>query len=130
MEETGRRRRTALKALVALGVGGPLLWRYLTPRVDRREALLEVPKAELPPGAALVYRESRVALVRRGDEVLALSLVCTHLGCTLNPTPTAFECPCHGSLFGLGGEVLTGPADRPLARLSLEDRGDRWAVLG
>ncbi len=129
MEEARRRRRSALKALVGLAVGAPLLWRYLTPRLPRAAALLEVPKAELPPGAALVYREARVALVRRGEEVAALSLVCTHLGCTLNPTPTAFECPCHGSFFGLGGEVLTGPATRPLLRFALEDRGDRWAVL-
>ena len=47
---------------------------------------------------------------------LALSRRCTHLGCSIpwDEEKRRFVCPCHGSIFNLAGEVLTGPAPRPL----------------
>jgi len=44
------------------------------------------------------------------------SPVCTHLGCyfTWNDQSGHFECPCHASVFSRTGEVLGGPAPRPL----------------
>ena len=47
---------------------------------------------------------------------LALSRICTHLGCSVpwNEEKKQFICPCHGSTFNLTGEVLTAPAPRPL----------------
>ncbi len=41
----------------------------------------------------------------------ALSLVCTHLGCTVTVTEDDLACPCHGSRFDRQGKVLKGPAD-------------------
>ncbi|MBC8530309.1 FAD-dependent oxidoreductase [Gehongia tenuis] len=41
--------------------------------------------------------------------------VCTHMGCRLHETADhTFECPCHGSRFDADGEVIDGPANRPL----------------
>jgi Rieske Fe-S protein len=50
--------------------------------------------------------------------VHALSSVCTHLGCVVsfNAAEKSWDCPCHGSRFGVDGNVLDGPARRPLAR--------------
>ncbi len=48
---------------------------------------------------------------------LVMSWRCTHLGCTV-PWVDAegnFHCPCHGSVFNPKGEVVAGPAPRPLA---------------
>ena len=47
---------------------------------------------------------------------LALSRVCTHLGCSVpwDDAEKKFVCPCHGSTFSLTGQVLTAPAPRPL----------------
>jgi nitrite reductase/ring-hydroxylating ferredoxin subunit len=47
---------------------------------------------------------------------LALSRICTHLGCSVpwDEQKNQFVCPCHGSTFNLTGEVLTAPAPRPL----------------
>jgi cytochrome b6-f complex iron-sulfur subunit len=88
-----------------------------------------VAKAEVPPDGALVFRKSRVAIVREGDDIYALSLVCTHLGCTVNVTPKKLICPCHGSIFSRGGEVFKGPADAPLEQLAVEEHGDFIVVL-
>jgi len=48
--------------------------------------------------------------------LLALSRTCTHLGCAVawDEKQRRFSCPCHGSTFSLVGEVLNGPAPRPL----------------
>jgi cytochrome b6-f complex iron-sulfur subunit len=50
-------------------------------------------------------------------DVIAVSRVCTHEGCTielpLSPGAT-FDCPCHGSRFRINGQVVNGPASRPL----------------
>ncbi|MFH1468488.1 MAG: Rieske (2Fe-2S) protein [Pseudomonadota bacterium] len=84
--------------------------------------------------------EHRVLIVRDpfGDDpgLAAISLACTHLGCTLRPGPgnRRLECPCHGSAFaflgddGLGadiGRVLVGPATRDLDRLRVVRVGER-----
>lgn len=48
---------------------------------------------------------------------------CTHLGCALrwNAAEASWDCSCHGSRFDESGEVLEGPAVRPL---DLAGRGD------
>ena len=75
--------------------------------------------SELAPGEG--------GIVERGGEKFAvysdlagertvMSARCTHMGCTVawNPGERTFDCPCHGSRFGPTGEVVNGPAARPL----------------
>ncbi len=50
----------------------------------------------------------------------ALSLQCTHLGCTVEDRARGFECPCHGSQYDEQGTVTRGPARKPLPRLQVE----------
>ncbi len=123
-------RRTFLKAVALFLVTGGLLRRYLTPELPpRSRVLVRSTRGEIPPGGALLFREERVALMRDGAGVLALSLVCTHLGCTVGVTPGGLVCPCHGSSFDRQGKVLKGPADRPLTRLPVREDGEMIEVL-
>jgi len=99
-----------------------LLWRYLTPpSLSRRQVVARAPRADVPVEGALVFSQERVALMREGDTVYALDLICTHLGCTVTVTSSGLSCPCHGSRFDRQGRVLKGPADRTLRRLKVEE---------
>lgn len=46
--------------------------------------------------------------------ILAISIVCTHLGCIVQTKKDGFICPCHASAFDKYGEVLSPPATRAL----------------
>lgn len=74
---------------------------------------------ELQPGEGAVIRAGlhKIAAVRRGDGTLSRRpAVCTHMGCIVqwNPLECCWDCPRHGSQFAAEGEVLNGPATRPL----------------
>ncbi len=50
-----------------------------------------------------------------GDgEYTTVSPVCTHRGCTVDVQGSDLVCPCHGSTYDRDGQVLQGPAERPL----------------
>jgi glycine/D-amino acid oxidase-like deaminating enzyme/nitrite reductase/ring-hydroxylating ferredoxin subunit len=53
----------------------------------------------------------------------AVSITCTHLGCSLkwNPAELSWDCPCHGSRFTYTGEVIEGPATQPLEQIPIND---------
>jgi cytochrome b6-f complex iron-sulfur subunit len=50
------------------------------------------------------------------DGLLAIYQKCTHLGCAVPwvEGEGQFHCPCHGSLYDRFGEVIGGPAPRPM----------------
>ncbi|MFO7285860.1 MAG: FAD-dependent oxidoreductase [Gammaproteobacteria bacterium] len=62
--------------------------------------------------AAAAYRD-------QDGEVHLFDARCTHMGCRLrwNIAESSFDCHCHGSRFDVRGEILNGPAVRPLRRL-------------
>jgi len=126
MAEAPRSRRSALEALGLFLLGAAGLWRFLTPRAGAggaRSAFVQIAEKEIPEDGALVLPQSGVAVVREGERLLALDLGCTHLGCTVTATANGFTCPCHGSRFSSSGEVLAGPAPRPLGRLAIQREG-------
>lgn len=76
---------------------------------------------DLAPGQAGVVSDSEGDWATYVDEQgtrHAVSPTCTHMGClvSFNSVEKAWECPCHGSRFGLDGAVLNGPATTPLRR--------------
>lgn len=63
------------------------------------------------------------------DGFFALSLVCTHLGCTIEQTRDGFVCPCHGSQYGWDGKPVRGPAKTNLATLRIEQDQNNNLIL-
>jgi len=55
-------------------------------------------------------------------EVTAFAPTCTHLGCAYHweADSKCFLCPCHSSVFDVSGNVMSGPAPRPLDRLTVQ----------
>ena len=75
----------------------------------------------LQPGEGVVARiDGKPVAAFRDDDGTThrVSAVCTHLGCLVNfnPAERSWDCPCHGSRFGVDGCVLEGPAVDDLAR--------------
>ena len=126
-------RQSRRRFIVTLTAGIAVLasiGRFLRPRPARPRQLLHVALAEIPSEGALVFQKERVAIVHAGTGYFALSLVCTHLGCTVTVTPAGLFCPCHGSAFDTMGLPVKGPATSPLPRLTAEVKGDRLIVSG
>ncbi|MDQ2956405.1 MAG: Rieske (2Fe-2S) protein, partial [Actinomycetota bacterium] len=57
--------------------------------------------------------------------VAAFSAVCTHQACIVAPAGKELDCPCHGSVYNATtGEVINGPAPRPLPTVNVTLSGD------
>ena len=85
------------------------------------------PASSLLPGQAQLVRHGRepVFVVRTtAGELIGVSAVCTHLHCVLDfdRAQNRLACPCHEGAFDLNGNVLGGPAPRPLSRYRVETR--------
>lgn len=130
MEIISQSRRKFITTLALLLGSGGLLLRYLRPRANStRQVLVSCASADVPQNGALVFPNERLALLRDDRGLYALSLVCTHLGCTVTVSAAELACPCHGSVFDRQGRVLKGPADRSLRRLVVEEQGGVLEVL-
>ena len=69
------------------------------------------------PNTVTAFRGGRFYLARLEDGgFMALSLRCTHLGCSIiwEDAKKKFICPCHSSAFGINGEVQNPPAPAAL----------------
>lgn len=103
-----------------IGQSGIALLRFLTPTAPEGDFGGEVAVGEIeefPRGSVSYVLRGRCYIVRLEDGgVLALWQRCTHLGCTVpwREEQGQFNCPCHSSLFSRRGEVIGGPAPRPL----------------
>lgn len=88
---------------------------------------------ELKPNGSKIFRfGNRPALLLRTaeGEYLALSAVCTHLGCTVQYRSDLRQvwCACHNGLYDLKGRNVAGPPPRPLEAFQVHQRGDEVVV--
>lgn len=115
---------------IAVAGAGAVFVEFLKPR-----ALFEPPTAfsagspdAIAIGSVVTNVEHRAYVMRLADGFRALSAVCTHLGCITRyqPDRNIIACPCHGSKFTISGDVIAGPAPRPLRwlQMALSMKGD------
>ena len=65
-------------------------------------------------GEALTPKGRNIFISRRPEGFVAISAICTHLGCIVKRDQGGYICPCHGSVFDADGAVTGGPAPTPL----------------
>lgn len=111
-------------SLAVAGVGACAFgFRYLSPSVLYEPSpVVSAGKPEHYPANSVTLDPRQGVLVVRSEQgFYALNAVCTHLGCLTvwKPEDAVIACPCHGSTFQRDGEVIAGPAPRPLPWLKM-----------
>jgi Rieske Fe-S protein len=81
-------------------------------------------------GGWLLIVSAQMLVVNTGNGFSALTSICTHSGCDRSWTFTnnQFECTCHSSRFTTSGEVVNGPANRPLRSFSNNLSGNTLTI--
>ncbi len=134
------RRRTFLRSLLAVcgtlsfaSFAYPLL-RFLAPPGDTdKEKKVTLAKKDIPVGTSRVvlFDQKPVIVINHQEKgFIALSKVCTHLGCLVefNPATDILLCPCHAGTYDLEGNVLSGPPPRPLAKIPFKVEGEQLVI--
>lgn len=105
-----------------------------TPGVEVRVPLMAVGETVAASIRLVGGLVTPLAVTRTSEaQVVAVSRVCTHEACTVNlPTsPLAvLECPCHGSRFQVGGQLVNGPAPRALSTFPARIVGSEVVISG
>ena len=82
--------------------------------------------SEIPVGSGMIFPGPQVVVTQpTAGEFKAFSAVCTHMGCIVNQISNGtIDCPCHGSQYSITtGDVVTGPAPRPLPAKQIKVSG-------
>jgi nitrite reductase/ring-hydroxylating ferredoxin subunit len=112
------------------GSGAPVVATdgVLTPDGGQWRPVAAVEK--LPAGQAMTVATESVdaIIVNDGGQISAVSGICTHLGCKLQPdnADQRLSCPCHQTAFGFSGKVLyyrlkAAPPDLPRIQSRVKD---------
>jgi cytochrome b6-f complex iron-sulfur subunit len=86
--------------------------------------------AALKTNGGYIYQDNIIIVRTSTGEIVALSDICTHTGCTVNFSNSSndFLCPCHGSVFAIDGSVVRGPAPSPLKRYNTTINGNSLRI--
>ena len=82
--------------------------------------------SQIPVGSGMIFPAPQVVVTQpTAGEFKAFSAVCTHMGCIVNQiSKGTIDCPCHGSQYSITtGDVVTGPAPRPLPAKQIKVSG-------
>lgn len=121
-----------LLGTIGLALAAVAAWpvlRYLAPGGAAKDAgKVRIAKNKVVTGGAHMFSfkgRPAILLEKKPGEFVAMSAVCTHLGCIVKWVDADQEllCPCHGGRFSTDGAVLGGPPPAPLELypVSLQD---------
>ncbi|SDJ80406.1 FAD-dependent oxidoreductase [Sediminibacillus albus] len=109
-------------------IGDPSVKEFIKENADVAKHLIKG-KLDLPvqrihdlsedQGAPVTIEGKRKGAYRdKQGKVYIVDTTCTHMGCEVNWNhgDRTWDCPCHGSRFSYTGEVVEGPAEKPLQR--------------
>ena len=131
---------SAIATILALPATVYLFWPPHSKREMDWEDAGSLAHLELKTPQQIVFRRNRVDgwkiisekvsawVVKMSDkEVVAFGPQCPHLGCAYHWVQQKHEflCPCHTSTFSIDGDVLSGPAPRPLDRYEVKVQGSK-----
>jgi cytochrome b6-f complex iron-sulfur subunit len=124
---------TLLGLTAAVSFAYPLVRFLAPPGGESKLKQITFKKSEIPVGDAKEIPLGGVPAIiinRPGKGFIAFSRVCSHLGCLIdyNKAQNRIICPCHGALFDLEGNVVSGPPPKPLQRFPLKVEGESILV--
>ncbi|MGR3319014.1 MAG: QcrA and Rieske domain-containing protein [Candidatus Anammoxibacter sp.] len=122
--------------VISHGYFGTFVVRYLLPKkrkIRYRQTLISNVK-KIPTGNSFVFNDLRgksIILANTPDGFKAISTTCTHLGCQVSweSSKNVFICPCHNAFFDTDGNVISGPAPKPLERFEVILDNDNIFVM-
>jgi len=110
------------------------LARFLAPPAEKAKGKqISIKRSEILAGEAksIALNNTPVIIINRQDKgFIALSKVCTHLGCIVeyDKGKKRLLCPCHAGTFDLEGNVISGPPPRPLPKMPLKVEGENIVI--
>jgi menaquinol-cytochrome c reductase iron-sulfur subunit len=140
----------AIGIFIGLGIAIPAAYYIIGPalqELDEQEWILLGSTSKVEPGTPTLFKakverqtgwivnEEEIAvyvLTDDGRNFIAMSNICTHLGCRVRwiGDQEQFFCPCHNGVFGKRGEVISGPVPRPLDHYQVKVEDDQLYMLG
>ncbi|MGI8424416.1 MAG: ubiquinol-cytochrome c reductase iron-sulfur subunit [Chloroflexota bacterium] len=96
--------------------------------------------ADFKVGDVKYFVDGKFYLSRLQEGFMALYQKCPHVGCTVPWRPEfqlpekapgvkgLFRCPCHGSTYLPNGQIIFGPAPRPMDYMRITNEGGRLMV--
>lgn len=139
-----------LTGLIGLGLGIPALIYVIGPAIQAEEEQnwirlgaaskveLGTPtlfKATIEQQTGWIVNQEEISfyvLTENGQDFIAMSNICTHLGCRVRwiEDRGTFFCPCHNAEFAKDGTIISGPPPRPLDRVEVKIENDQLFILG
>ena len=122
----------AMLGLIAAGWAGWVTQGVLFPAPSTQAEQIRLALTDLPVGAvkAITYAGKPAIVMRSSEGATAFSLICTHLGCTVQwqEGKQQFFCPCHDGYYDRNGDVVSGPPPMPLEQLQAKIVGSEVVV--
>lgn len=105
----------------------PFLKYLAPPKAEIKAGKQTIRKSDVGDAKEIIFQNTPAIIIDRpGKGYIALSRVCTHLGCLIeyDKQKKKLICPCHAGIFNLEGRVVSGPPPKSLTVFPLKVEGE------